>query len=222
VRADLRDGSARWERGLGLTAFARRCPRRPTLERTADRTSDGLERSSPAYDRADDRWIKLDGVANLAFGRYQELRLGAPAGCLGRRRRVGRLVVLAPDDRTLLWHCRFDPGTPSPPSAGHCVSSLRRRARRDLSGLRSMGCFSSAALLPRSPSSRGPATGQPSGSRPMELAQRGVRGSPSPMRARLSTARDVLPKRAGEALAAVPQGAGRPRHRRSDRRAGKP
>jgi hypothetical protein len=142
------------------------------------------------------------------------------AGCLGRRRRVGRLVVLAPDDRTLPWHSTFDPGTPSPPSAGHCVSSLRRRARRDLSGLRSMGCFSSAALLPRSPSSRGPATGQPSGSRPMELAQRGVRGSP--LRARLSAARDVLPKRAGEALAAVPQGAGRPRYRRSDRRAGKP
>ena len=63
-----------------------------------------------AYDEADDCWIKLDVVTELAFGRYQELRLDSGAGCLARRRRAGRLVLLAADDAfwTLLLHCLLD------------------------------------------------------------------------------------------------------------------
>jgi hypothetical protein len=80
-----------------------------------------------AYDKAEDCWIKLDVVTDLAFGRYQELRFDAAAGCLERRRRMGRLVVLSADDGfwTLLLHSMLDPGTPSP---------AQRRALRDLAG----------------------------------------------------------------------------------------
>jgi hypothetical protein len=65
-----------------------------------------------AYDQADGSWVKLDVVTDLAFGRYQELRLKGAAGCLERRRRIRHLVVLAPDDAfwTLLLHCLFDAG----------------------------------------------------------------------------------------------------------------
>jgi hypothetical protein len=65
-----------------------------------------------AYDDADGSWVKLDVVTDLAFGRYQELRLQGAAGCLERRRQIGQLVVLAPADAfwTLLLHCLLDAG----------------------------------------------------------------------------------------------------------------
>jgi hypothetical protein len=65
------------------------------------------------YDHADDCWVKLDVVTDLAFGRFQELRLEGAAGCLARRRQVGDLVLLAADDEfwTLLLHCLLDAGT---------------------------------------------------------------------------------------------------------------
>ena len=65
-----------------------------------------------ANDEADGSWVKLDVVTDLAFGRYQELRLHGAAGCLERRRRIGHLVVLAPGDAfwTLLLHCLLDAG----------------------------------------------------------------------------------------------------------------
>jgi hypothetical protein len=65
-----------------------------------------------AYDNADGSWVKLDVVTDLAFGRYQELRLQGAAGCLDRRRQIGQLVVLAPGDAfwTLLLHCLLDAG----------------------------------------------------------------------------------------------------------------
>jgi hypothetical protein len=65
-----------------------------------------------AYDDADGSWVKLDVVTDLAFGRYQELRLQGAAGCLERRRQIGELVVLAPGDAfwTLLLHCLLDAG----------------------------------------------------------------------------------------------------------------
>lgn len=65
------------------------------------------------YDHADDCWVKLDVVTDLAFGRFQELRLEGAAGCLARRRQVGDLVLLAADDAfwTLLLHCLLDAGT---------------------------------------------------------------------------------------------------------------
>jgi hypothetical protein len=65
-----------------------------------------------AYDAAEDCWVKLDLVTELAYGRFHELRLGGGAGCLDRRRSTGGLVVLAPDDGfwTLLLHCLLDKG----------------------------------------------------------------------------------------------------------------
>jgi hypothetical protein len=85
----------------------------------------GPHRFFVAYDVADERWIRLDVVTELAFGRYQELRLDAATGCLERRHRVGRLAVLAEDDAfwTLLLHSMLDPGTSSP---------ARRRVLREL------------------------------------------------------------------------------------------
>jgi hypothetical protein len=64
------------------------------------------------YDETHDSWIKLDVVKELAFGRYQELRLAGVGGCLARRQLVGNLVLLAARDAfwTLLLHCLLDAG----------------------------------------------------------------------------------------------------------------
>jgi hypothetical protein len=80
-----------------------------------------------AYDEADDCWIKLDVVTKLEFGRYQELRFDSGAGCLARRRRAGRLVLLAADDAfwTLLLHCLLDRRT---------FSGAQRRRLMELAG----------------------------------------------------------------------------------------
>jgi hypothetical protein len=64
-----------------------------------------------AYDPTEDRWIKLDVVTGLAYGRYQELALDGAAGCLERRRQsTSGLALLAADDGfwTLLLHCVLD------------------------------------------------------------------------------------------------------------------
>jgi hypothetical protein len=64
-----------------------------------------------AYDPPEDRWVKLDVVTDLAYGRYQEFTLDGAAGCLERRRQSsGGLALLAPDDGfwTLLLHCVLD------------------------------------------------------------------------------------------------------------------
>lgn len=70
----------------------------------------GPHRFFVGYDEASGRRIKLDVVTELAYGRYQELRTGAAKGCLARRRYLGTLSLLAPDDAfwTLLLHCIFD------------------------------------------------------------------------------------------------------------------
>jgi hypothetical protein len=84
-----------------------------------------------AYDGADERWIKLDVVTELAFGRYQEFRLDSAEGCLERSRRTGLFVVLSTDDAfwTLLLHSLLDPGTLSP---------AQRMALRELGSAASM------------------------------------------------------------------------------------
>jgi hypothetical protein len=53
---------------------------------------------------------KLDPVTALAFGRHHELRANGTEGCLARRRYVGELAVLGPNDAfwTLLLHCMLD------------------------------------------------------------------------------------------------------------------
>lgn len=63
-----------------------------------------------AFDELDGRWIKLDVVTELAYGRFQELRLAGAPGCLARSRRLRGLTVLAADDAfwTLLLHCLLD------------------------------------------------------------------------------------------------------------------
>jgi hypothetical protein len=63
-----------------------------------------------AYDEASARRVKLDVVTQLAYGRYQEVRTAAAAGCLARRRHVGGLALLSPGDAfwALLLHCVLD------------------------------------------------------------------------------------------------------------------
>jgi hypothetical protein len=63
-----------------------------------------------AYDEASARRVKLDVVTQLAYGRYQEVRTAAAAGCLARRRHVGGLALLSPGDAfwALLLHCMLD------------------------------------------------------------------------------------------------------------------
>jgi thymidylate kinase len=70
----------------------------------------GPHRFFVAYDEQADTWVKLDVVSELAFGRHQHLRTGAAASCLARRRRLGPVSVLDPDDELwcLLLHCLLD------------------------------------------------------------------------------------------------------------------
>ena len=70
----------------------------------------GPHRFFVAYDEASARRVKLDVVTQLAYGRYQELRTAAAAGCLARRRYVGGLALLSPGDAfwALLLHCMLD------------------------------------------------------------------------------------------------------------------
>jgi hypothetical protein len=70
----------------------------------------GPHRFFVAYDEASAGRVKLDLVSQLAFGRYQEFRTAAAAGCLARRRYVGGLALLSPGDAfwALLLHCMLD------------------------------------------------------------------------------------------------------------------
>jgi hypothetical protein len=70
----------------------------------------GPHRFFVAHDEASACRIKLDVVTQLAYGRYQELRTVAAAGCLARRHYVGALALLSPGDAfwTLLLHCMLD------------------------------------------------------------------------------------------------------------------
>jgi hypothetical protein len=76
----------------------------------------GPHRFFVRYLEGDDRWIKLDVVDAVAFGRYQELETSAGAGVLVRRRRRDGLVAPATDDAfwTLLLHCLLDKGRITP------------------------------------------------------------------------------------------------------------
>ncbi|HET9223147.1 MAG TPA: hypothetical protein VFO07_11610, partial [Roseiflexaceae bacterium] len=66
------------------------------------------------YDDAGDRWLKLDVMTELAYGRpVPTLRTDLAAHCLAKRVRRGPLFALAPGDElmTLLLHCMLDKGT---------------------------------------------------------------------------------------------------------------
>jgi hypothetical protein len=64
----------------------------------------------------EDRWLKLDVVTELCFGRYHELRTRAAAQVLARRHRHGVLELPAPADAfwALLLHTLLDGGDLSP------------------------------------------------------------------------------------------------------------
>ncbi len=70
-----------------------------------------------AYDRDSDRWIKLDVVTEIAYGKpVRALRTALAIGCLGNRRRCGSTFVPAPEDELvmLLLHCVLDKGDFAP------------------------------------------------------------------------------------------------------------
>jgi hypothetical protein len=73
----------------------------------------GPHRFFVSYDEKSNGWIKLDVVTELAYGRWHELATSAAGGCLSRRRHIGTLALLAPDDAfwTLLLHCMLDRGS---------------------------------------------------------------------------------------------------------------
>jgi thymidylate kinase len=69
------------------------------------------------YDEASDRWLKLDIVTHVIYGRpIPSLSTDLAIGCLGRRRRRGFAFVPAPEDElvTLLLHCLLDKGEFAP------------------------------------------------------------------------------------------------------------
>ena len=70
----------------------------------------GSHRFFVAYDRADDAWLELDFVTELAFGARQELFLSPAEPLLASRVPVSDGWILAPSDRfwALLAHCLLD------------------------------------------------------------------------------------------------------------------
>jgi thymidylate kinase len=90
----------------------------------------GSHRFFVAY--AGGAWIKLDVVTEVSFGPSQSLQTRAAPGCLARRRRVGVVNLLAPDDAfwCLLLHCLLDRGAVPPRHAERLVE-LAPTARSD-------------------------------------------------------------------------------------------
>jgi thymidylate kinase len=69
------------------------------------------------YDESSDRWLKLDVVTTVIYGKpIPSLRTDLAIGCLSRRRRRGVAFVPAPEDElvTLLLHCLLDKGEFAP------------------------------------------------------------------------------------------------------------
>ena len=69
------------------------------------------------YDEASDRWLKLDVVTTVIYGKpIPSLHTALAVGCLSRRRRRGVTFVPAPEDElvTLLLHCLLDKGAFAP------------------------------------------------------------------------------------------------------------
>jgi thymidylate kinase len=77
------------------------------------RPGHGSHRFFVAYDEPSGRWLELDVVSELSFGRHQELVTGAAKACLAARVRQGPLWRLAPGDElcALLLHYLLDKGT---------------------------------------------------------------------------------------------------------------
>jgi thymidylate kinase len=76
------------------------------------RPGHGSHRFFVGYDEETGRWLELDVVSELSFGRRQELPTGAAEACLAARVRQQSLWRLAPDDQlwALLLHYLLDKG----------------------------------------------------------------------------------------------------------------
>jgi hypothetical protein len=68
------------------------------------------------YDEQSDSWIWLHFVTELSYGPEHVLRTEAAVECLARRRYVGQIPALAPNDEfwALLLHCLVDKGRIEP------------------------------------------------------------------------------------------------------------
>ncbi len=105
----------------------------------------GSHRFHHAYDPDTDRWVKLDVVTELAFGRYAELPTDLAAAWLERRDRAAGPARLDPDDAfwAFLLHALLDRAELRPDD----LAGLRERAvvaRAD-----APGSLAVAPLLPR-------------------------------------------------------------------------
>src|SRR3954452_6907789 len=70
-----------------------------------------------AYDQSADRWLKLDVVTTVAFGKpIHAIQTSLAQTCLERRRRREPTFVLSVEDEllTLLLHCTLDKGMFAP------------------------------------------------------------------------------------------------------------
>jgi thymidylate kinase len=76
------------------------------------RPGHGSHRFFVAYDEPGGRWLELDVVSELSFGRHQELVTGAAEACLAARVRQEPLWRLSPDNEfwALLLHYLLDKG----------------------------------------------------------------------------------------------------------------
>jgi hypothetical protein len=92
----------------------------------------GSHRSFYTFDPASDRWLKIDIVTALDFGRWQEWPTGLAAACLARSTVGTEGRTLTQDDAfwALLLHELLDrPGTP--PRRGERLRQLAAGARQD-------------------------------------------------------------------------------------------
>jgi O-antigen/teichoic acid export membrane protein/thymidylate kinase len=92
----------------------------------------GSHRFFTALDGETGRFIELDVVTELSFGRFFELPTGLAGDALSRRRRRGLGVALDPDDAfwSLLFHCLVDKQTISP-VRGSALRELATQASAD-------------------------------------------------------------------------------------------
>ena len=81
-----------------------------------------------AYDQSTDRWLKLDVVTTVAFGKpIHAIQTSLASNCLDHRRRREPTFVLSAEDEllTLLLHCLLDKGAFAPHRRTH-IQALRR------------------------------------------------------------------------------------------------